>query len=236
MRVQRVLRRRSLACFDEPQNISSLVSRASGASLTPSQHARPLSLGLGLAGLETGDRRDRRLLKIPTIGLLLLLLATLPSPLEAAEDEVAVAKDGTVTLVRQVPVPASALLAVLTDPALASKLAPDVISKELVTPGVCPVYKVATKGVFRPLVYTFRSCTSPTGVTEELIASDDFEAFSSRWLLTPVPGGTEVRYDLLVQTRLNVPHKLVRLSLRRSMRATMNRLMEQVDERLNGKD
>ena len=192
----------------------------------PSRRSRLLSPGLGLAGLGTLNRRDRRLKKIPIVGLSLILLAALSSPLEAAEDRLTVAEDGTVTLVREVPAPASALLAVLTDPALASKLAPDVISKELVTPGPCPVYKVATKGVFRPLIYSFRSCTGPTGVTEELIASEDFEAFSSRWLLTPVRGGTEVRYDLLVKMRLNIPHKLVRLSLRRSMRATMNRLID----------
>jgi len=169
-----------------------------------------------------------RVLALAATFLLLLVPA---SPAQTGGDQFSVAEDGTVTLVRVVPIPAPVLLRVLTDPSLASKLAPDVVSKELLKDGPCPIYRVATKGLFRPLVYEFQSCTSATGVTEKLVASEDFDAFFSRWLLTPVEGGTELRYDLLIKTRLKVPHKLVRASQRRSMRATMRRLLEQATVR-----
>jgi len=169
--------------------------------------------------------------RVHTLSLAFFVLLVLVGPAQAGEERFSVADDGTVTLVRVVPIAAKVLLRVLTDPGLASKLAPDVISKELVKDGPCPVYRVATKGLFRPLVYEFESCTSATGVTEKLVASEDFDAFFSRWLLTPVEGGTELRYELLVKTRLKVPHKLVRASQRRSMRATMKRLLEQAAAR-----
>jgi len=169
------------------------------------------------------------------VAIVAVLLGTLVSPAHAEDERVEVAEDGTVRITREVPLPRSALLQVLVDPALASVLAPDVLSKERLTEGACPVYRVATKGIFRPFVYDFTSCTTDSGVTEELVASEDFLAFSSRWHLEDRPGGTRIRYELLVEPRLKVPGGLVRLSQRRSMRATMRRLIKQAEMLLRPK-
>mgnify|MGYP001973469847 CR=1 FL=1 len=58
-------------------------------------------------------------------------------------------------------------------------------------------------------------------------ASEDFDAFRSLWELSPIEGGTKIRYALLVKPRLRVPSRLVRLGQRRSMRGTLDRLVEQ---------
>ena len=155
-----------------------------------------------------------------------LLLVAIATPAQASSDRVDVAEDGTVVFVRVVPIERNALLRVLLDPSLSSKLSPDVLSKEVLEAGDCPVYRVATKGLFQPLVYDFRGCTTADGLTEELVASEDFDAFACRWQLTSVEGGTEIRYELLIKPRLKVPVKLVRVGQRRSMKAALNRLVE----------
>jgi len=165
-------------------------------------------------------------LRLQVARALAIAVLLLASSALAADDEVSVADDGTLTIARVVPIERAALLRVLTDPALASDLAPDVLSKDLLEAGDCPIYRVATKGLFRPLVYSFRSCSSESGVTEQLVASEDFDAFACRWHLLPAAGGTEIRYELLVKPRLGVPHKLVRAGQRRSMRKTLKRLVE----------
>ena len=156
-----------------------------------------------------------------------LLVVSLAFPAHASRDRVDVAEDGTVVFVRVVAIERDALLRVLVDPSLSSKLSPDVLSKEVLEEGECPVYRVATRGLFRPLVYDFRGCITADGLTEELVASEDFDAFACRWQLTAVEGGTEIRYELLIKPRLKVPDKLVRVGQRRSMKAALNRLVEQ---------
>ena len=162
--------------------------------------------------------------------VVLLLLAPLPQA-HAGDDRIEVADDGTVSFVRVVPIERGVLLQVLADPSLLSELSPDVLSKVVLEEGECPVYRVATKGLFRPLVYDFRSCTSEHGVTEELVASKDFDASACRWSLTPVQGGTEIRYEMLIKPRLKVPAGLVRMGQRRSMKGTLNRLVQQAEAR-----
>ncbi len=154
-----------------------------------------------------------------------LLLAP---PLGAGEGEVRVEvdDDGTVRMTRVVAVSPERLLRVLSSRELSADLSPDVISKELLADGECPRYRVHSKGLTRPLVYDYSSCLTADGLREDLVASEDFDAFAVRWHLRPVQGGTEIGYHLLVKPRLRVPQALVRMGTKRSMKATLNALVE----------
>lgn len=165
---------------------------------------------------------------LPPRLLVALVVAALltASPAMAGDDTVEVDDDGTIRMTRVVPLPREQLLSVLSSPKQSEDLSPDVISKEILSRGECTEYRVHTKGLRRPLVYDYKSCPTDYGLREDLVASDDFDAYVVEWHLRSVQGGTEVSYHLLVKPRLRVPDALVRAGTKRSMRATMDRLVE----------
>lgn len=159
--------------------------------------------------------------------LVVPLLLLLPAN-AAAKDTVEVDAAGYVRITRVVPLPAAKILAALYDEGTDDEVEnEDLVSREvLAQDGDCTTYRMVTKGLVGTMSYDYASCRTGDGQTEDLVASEDFAAYSVEWHVKAVEGGSEIGYFVRVVPNLKVPQALVRAGQKRSMKGTLDRLVE----------
>ena len=110
----------------------------------------------------------------------------------AQEPTMSVEADGTVVAVVEVAATPDRVRGVLDDPFALAKLSPDILStkEEAGAPAGCQRFARETKGMWRPLELVFQRCRTEAGWREELVSSEDFEAYATDWTLTPTAAGT----------------------------------------------
>lgn len=157
----------------------------------------------------------------------LLLALLLPASVQA-KDRVEVDDAGYVRMTRVVPISPAKLLAALYGEGEDEEVEnEDLVSREVLGhEGECTVYRMVTKGLVGTMSYDYRTCRTPDGQTEDLVASEDFIAYAVEWHIGAVEGGSEIGYFVRVVPNLKVPMALVRAGQKRSMKGTLDRLVE----------
>ena len=147
----------------------------------------------------------------------------------AAEPSTTVDAGGTVQVECFVAASEAEVRALITDPQLAAKLTPEVLSVKTLTKGECLTLGVTVKGAWDPLTYTSQRCPTATGFTYKLLQSEDITAYEAEWKFDPQPnGGTKVTYRLKTEVDLPVPQSLVRKGVIDSAKETIRQLIARV--------
>lgn len=136
-----------------------------------------------------------------------------------------VAEDGTLEVQMIAPGTLEQVRAALMDPIERQRLFPGVQKVEvLARDGSCIDLRLTTEGMASSMVYDMRSCQTPQGWTDSLIASEDFEAMNASWQLHSTSEGVQVRYRLNVSLDLPIPRSLISGRQGRSMVTALERL------------
>ena len=164
--------------------------------------------------------------------LLLLVLALLLPTAAGAKDRVEVDDAGYVRVTRVVELAPEALLAALYEEGRDGEVEnPDLVGREvLAREGHCTTYRMVTKGLVGTMTYDYRTCRTSDGQKEDLVASEDFLAYAVEWHINPTDGGTEIGFFARVIPNLKVPRALVHAGQKRSMRGTVDRLVERASK------
>jgi len=156
-----------------------------------------------------------------------LLILLLPAAV-AAKDKVEVDDAGYVRVTRVVPLRPDQVLTALYDEGEDGEVEnPDLVSREvLARDGDCTTYRMVSKGLVGTMTYDYRTCRTADGQREDLVQSEDFLAYAVEWHVGAVEGGTEIGFYCRVIPNLKVPLALVRVGQKRSMKGTIDRLVE----------
>lgn len=150
-----------------------------------------------------------------------LLLAT-----ALASDPTAVVTDagvvrGTVAL----PVPPEVLVRELADPGWVATLYDGGTEVKVIGPdGPCLAVDYVSPNPIVTVSYRVRHCTTPTGATGALIASEAFSAYATSWVVVPKDGGLHATYEVDLTTSLFIPQSFVRSATRTSVKKLMGAL------------
>ncbi len=148
----------------------------------------------------------------------------------AQEPTMSVEPDGTIVATVEVAATAEAIRGVLDDPMAVSRLSPDVLSTTEVpgAPAGCQRLARETRGLFRPLKMSLQRCRTETGWREELVSSEDFEAYASAWSLTPSATGTRIEYRVRTDVNLPVPRAALTAAIKDAAATTVKNLVAAV--------
>jgi hypothetical protein len=151
---------------------------------------------------------------------------TLLMGLQAEAGEPSVRQEGdTVVVVAVASAPAVDLRRILADPQRVQALFPDILDEqvELAADGCIRIQR-RTRGLLRPFVLLARRCPTAEGYREELVSSDDFEAYTSEWVVgVDDAGATRVEYRIRTALDVPVPASAVTAAVRKSaLRAVMS--------------
>jgi hypothetical protein len=163
----------------------------------------------------------------------LIVLSLLLPAVAGAKDRVVVDDAGYVRITRVVLLPPELLLAALYDEGEDDEIEnEDLVGRTvLAREGDCTTYRMITKGLVGTMTYDYRTCRTEDGQREDLVASEDFLAYAVEWHINATEGGTEVGFYVRVIPNLKVPMALVRAGQKRSMKGTIDRLVERASRR-----
>lgn len=150
--------------------------------------------------------------------------------LSGAEPTVAFDEAGMLRASTVIAASPDAVKAVLGDAPRVAKWSPEVLSMTPVgaASGACRDFEVTTKGLWNPLSYVVRRCTTDAGFSDRLVSSDDFTRVQADWTVTAVPEGARVDYVGTVDVDLPVPRAALRKAQTGSMTMTLTRLVAEV--------
>lgn len=93
----------------------------------------------------------------------------------------------------------------------------DVVDVTVVRDGACELVTTVARNVVE-MSYTSRRCPTKTGWVETLLESSGMNDYYAEWMVEPVTGGIAVRFRLRTELDLPVPSRLVRGTMKRSVR------------------
>jgi hypothetical protein len=147
---------------------------------------------------------------------------------EAGEPGPSVRQEGdTVVVVAVASAPAADVRRVLADPRQVRELFPDVLEEQLeAEPGGCVRVQRRTRGLLRPFELFTRRCPTAGGFREELITSDDFEAYASEWVVALDDAGvTTVEYRVRTTLDAPIPSTTVTAAVRQAAVRAVSKLV-----------
>lgn len=127
-----------------------------------------------------------------------------------------------------IPASIEAVRAALGDPIAAASLSPDITTIAYLSREACPTLRVETGVSLAPVAYDYRRCATPSGWHETLVSSKALSVYEVRWEFTPVAAGTQVTYDVQIETTFPVPDFLVARQMRTSITTLLSRLYHKV--------
>lgn len=158
---------------------------------------------------------------LATLAALLLCLGVAPASADDGEPEVVITADGTIEGTVVVGAPPDVVRSYLADIAMTRKLAKDVVKVDVVKDGGCELVTTYASS-FIEVTYLARRCPTETGWIETLLSSEQFSDYYAEWFVTPVRSGIELRFRLRTDLDLPVPVRIVRGTLKRSVKGTLN--------------
>jgi len=127
-----------------------------------------------------------------------------------------------------IPAPVEAVRAALGDPIAAASFSPDITTIAYLSREACPTLRVETGVSIATVAYDYRRCSTATGWHETLVSSKALSVYEVRWDFTPVPTGTQVTYDVHIETSFPVPDFMVARQMRSSITTLLSRLYRKV--------
>lgn len=121
---------------------------------------------------------------------------------------ITVEDDGTVVARMMIDAPPSQVRQFI--PEVQAKPGGNVLSTTRVADGRCFKIDRRTKGLWNPLEMKTRLCPTDTGWRENLVSSDDFNAYSTEWSVSEDHGQSSVQVKVRSEVNLLVPTALVR--------------------------
>ena len=88
---------------------------------------------------------------------------------------------------------------------------------EATADGECELEHTHVPHPIKSVTYTVRTCPTQAGFHTSLVDSRDLDRFEAIWELREIDGGTEVSYDLDLQTSLPLPGFVIRASIRKGV-------------------
>jgi hypothetical protein len=169
----------------------------------------------------------------PTAALCVSALMLTPFATAQAEEpaEVSVSADGSVVGRMVIDANEQEIRAAIPD-LQKTGVSSSVLEARIVPDGSCSSVFRKTRGLARPLEMQTRFCPTATGWRESLVASEDFNAYETEWVIRPQPGGgSQVQLRVVSDVNLMVPSSLVRSSTISGVRESLTDLLARLLER-----
>ncbi len=157
-----------------------------------------------------------------------LLALTTPAWSGPIERVTSVLEDGSVAVSVLVEEPLSRVRATLSEAMSLAALDTDRTITAAVPRGDCQELHVEAPGLLSPLRYVSLRCPTPEGYSETLLHSEDFEVSEIQWIVEEAEEGTRITCRVRVDLDLPIAEGLLQSRIKRSIAASMDRLMERL--------
>ena len=162
-------------------------------------------------------------------GAALLALAISPPANAGRDGEIQVwtrhTDEGDVIAVARVPLPAAKIREFIADAERAHMLAPTTIKADAKTDGKCQKVHLKVQGLLSPLQLDTRRCPTAQGILETMVASDDFEAYTTEWVIQEMGDASMVSYRNRTVLNVSVPDGIILRQSKKVMAKTMRNLI-----------
>lgn len=107
-------------------------------------------------------------------------------------------------------------------------LSSSVLELRVTSEGTCRQIARKTRGLWSPLEMTTRMCPTPEGWREWLVDSEDYDAYTVEWTVTPREGRTFVELAVRSDVNLAVPEVMMRRAKMNGVEETFLALIEKL--------